>query len=190
MTLIGSVVFSGFIASAQVWLSFKQTAGCWNINRTEKTRAEVISQFTSQGKGWRHGTNWPLRPRGRPMTPAWPGNSSLARCEGGWFRSHADDKPHMFPHGGTHKSSSPCGHLPSVHQDCCSNPRRIISSMPRPFMCNGSQRPALPPPPPPPFRLLKSSPKPTSPRSRSVHHYRFLLQEEPDPFPCPLLYFI
>lgn len=33
----------------------------------------------------------------------------------------------------THTRPSSCGHLFSVHQDCRSNPRRIISSMPRPF---------------------------------------------------------
>lgn len=43
---------------------------------------------------------------------------------------------------------SQCGHLFCVHQDCRPNPRRIISSMSRLFMCNGSHlSPSLPPPP-------------------------------------------
>jgi len=73
---------------------------------------------------------------------------------------------------------SPCGHLFSVHQDCRPNPRRIISSMPRLFMCNGSRlTPFLPQPPelllcPPPIfsPASPSHPQPFSLLLKGIHH--------------------
>lgn len=52
--------------------------------------------------------------------------------------SHIHTHTHFHMCIQTHTRPSPCGHLFSVHQDCRPNPRRIISSMPRLFMCNGS----------------------------------------------------
>lgn len=77
---------------------------------------------------------------------------------------HTHTHTHISTCAYRHTHPSPCGHLFSVHQDCRPNPRRIISSMPRLFMCNGSHlSPSLSPPmlpfapsPPPPLTVPSS----------------------------------
>lgn len=60
---------------------------------------------------------------------------------------HIHTHTHISTCAYRHTHPSPCGHLFSVHQDCRPNPRRIISSMPGLFMCNGSHlSPSLSPP--------------------------------------------
>lgn len=64
--------------------------------------------------------------------------------EGGvrWGVSHEVSHTGAYTHTLEH-----CGHLFCVHQDWTSNPHRIISSMPRLFLCNGSRFGARLPPP-------------------------------------------
>lgn len=97
----------------------------------------------------------------------------ICYCVASHTHTHTHTRPHV--HADARTRPYPCGHLFSVHQDCRPNPHRIISSMPRLFMCNRSHltpflskpqsSPCAPPPPllPPsqPFSLLLKRITPT-----------------------------